>query len=243
MSVTQRFSNRVADYDAYRPDYPAALLDLLGPACTILEVGAGTGILSEQLLGRGHRVLAVEPNAPMRQAAEDKLRHHAGFSAHPGTAEETGVDGPVDLVLAAQAFHWFDAQRAAAEARRLAPRACLIWNNRVAETAERFTPGMAAYEQLLLDHGTDYRQVLRHEDDIWARIHTFFGWPIDAIRLPHEQRLDRAGVHGRVRSCSYVPAQGAPGFDEMTHAIDALVDEHGPITLNYETVVVLGPLR
>ncbi len=85
MDATDRFSELVEDYVRYRPDYPQALLDLMEPACRVVELGAGTGILSRQLLARGHRVTAVEPNGPMREACQ-----HPGLRCVEGTAEHTG---------------------------------------------------------------------------------------------------------------------------------------------------------
>jgi predicted RNA methylase len=77
---TRRFTNRVANYIAYRPKYPAAMLafmrDELGltPSSVIADVGSGTGILTEMLLRGGNTVYAIEPNAAMRAAAENLLR-------------------------------------------------------------------------------------------------------------------------------------------------------------------------
>ncbi|TGR73444.1 class I SAM-dependent methyltransferase, partial [Mesorhizobium sp. M1C.F.Ca.ET.189.01.1.1] len=113
---TERFSSRVADYVRYRPDYPAALLDWLhGPMgvshqARVADIGAGTGISSRAFLASGHPLVAVEPNAAMRAAAEQWLApQYPQFSAVDGRAEATGLaDASIDLVSAAQAFHWFD---------------------------------------------------------------------------------------------------------------------------------------
>ena len=61
-------------YDARRPRYPVQLIDdlLMQGARTVLDVGAGTGIASEQLLGRGVNVLAVEPDPRMAAIAREK---------------------------------------------------------------------------------------------------------------------------------------------------------------------------
>lgn len=73
---TLRFSNRVADYVRYRPRYPAAVLEVLRaeiglrPEHTVVDVGSGTGFLTELFLAEGHRVYGVEPNAEMRAAGE-----------------------------------------------------------------------------------------------------------------------------------------------------------------------------
>ncbi|MDC6668499.1 class I SAM-dependent methyltransferase, partial [Leclercia adecarboxylata] len=114
---TERFSSRVADYVRYRPDYPPALLDWLHqdigvPTETLVaDIGAGTGISTRLFLAAGHPVIAVEPNAAMREAAEQLLApDYLRLRVADGTAEATGLaDNSVGLVAAAQAFHWFDA--------------------------------------------------------------------------------------------------------------------------------------
>src|SRR5580698_206194 len=101
---TERFSDRVADYVRYRPDYPPALLDWLrrehGVSANwlVADIGAGTGISSKMFLDAGHRVIAVEPNAPMRAAAEQWLGNDERFRIVDGRADATGLDdASVDL--------------------------------------------------------------------------------------------------------------------------------------------------
>ena len=124
---TERFTDRVDAYVRYRPDYPSAALLLLEREAglarggRVADIGAGTGILSAMLLELGAEVFAVEPNDAMRAAAERRLCGTSGFHAVAGTAEATGLpDQSVDLVTAAQAFHWFDSLRARREFRRIA---------------------------------------------------------------------------------------------------------------------------
>ena len=81
-----------------------------------MDLGAGTGIFSHQLAAHGLDVTAVEPEAAMRA----KIVAAAGVTPHEGTAECTGLaDGCADAVVAATAWHWFDAARASREVRRL----------------------------------------------------------------------------------------------------------------------------
>ncbi|MBV8308551.1 MAG: class I SAM-dependent methyltransferase, partial [Gammaproteobacteria bacterium] len=123
---TERFSARADHYRRARPAYPAAALDLLAahcglkPGAIVADVGSGTGILTEQLLERGAQVIAVEPNDAMRAAAEEQLGAEARFRSVGASAEATTLPAQsVDLWVAAQAFHWFDAVRARLEALRV----------------------------------------------------------------------------------------------------------------------------
>lgn len=227
---TTRFSNRVADYAASRPGYPPGLLPLLSretgltPAWIVADLGAGTGLSALPFLEHGNRVLGIEPNDAMRRAGEKILAGHPGYEARDGTAEATGLpDGSVDLVLAAQAFHWFKPDAAAAEASRiLRPGGwrVVLWNTRV-----QGVPFMDAYEDFLLAHCTDYEAV-RHDHVLPDALATFLGAPPLRFTLENSQAFDREGLRTRVRSSSYTPAAGAPGHEEMMEALDDLFDAH-----------------
>lgn len=247
-----RFSNRVQDYVRYRPGYPPALLDWLhdiqGVArdAPVADIGAGTGISSELLLAAGHPVVAVEPNAAMRAAAEQWLGGSAaGFRAVDGTAEATGLaDASVALVSAAQAFHWFDTQAVRAEWRRiLAPggQVLVFWNSRLLE-GSAFLRG---YEQLLLDHGTDYSAVAeRYQTDDEMR--AWFGGGLQAIgHFPNVQMLDHEALLGRLLSSSYAPVAGDPAHAPMLAALRTLFDTEavaGKVAFEYQTRAFLGTL-
>ena len=86
----------------------------------IADVGSWTGILSEMFLERGNRVFGVEPNEEMRKAGERLLERYPNLTSVAGTAEDTTlVTRSVDLVVAGQAFHWFDATRSRGEFARI----------------------------------------------------------------------------------------------------------------------------
>lgn len=248
---TQRFSDRVADYVRYRPDYPAALIDWLSdehglvPSWTVADVGAGTGISSRMFLDAGNTVYAVEPNAPMRTAAERWLGENPRFHAVDGSAEATTLAaGSVDLVTAAQAFHWFDADAVRHEwASILRPRglAAVFWNSRLL-AGSAFLEG---YERLLLDYGTDYVSVAeRYADE--AEMRRWFGAGYrGAATFPHRQLLDFDALRGRLLSSSYAPREGHPRHAPMLAALRALFDataREGLVGFDYETRITVGTL-
>ena len=246
----ERFTGRAGYYVRGRPGYPEALFDRLlertglAAGAVVADLGAGTGIASEPLLRRGLRVAAVEPNAAMRAAAVERLGAAAGFRATAGTAEATGL-GPasVDLALAAQAFHWFDPDRARRELRRITRpphRAALIWNARRATGA----PFLEQYETLLVRFGTDYAQV-GHRGIGTERIAAFFGGRFEHHRFDNAQLLDREGLQARLLSSSYVPARGAPGHDEMLAELERIFLRHqrdGRVRIDYDVDLFLGTL-
>lgn len=248
---TERFSDRVADYVRYRPDYPVALVDWLrrehgvDASWDVADVGAGTGISARLFLDSGHRVTAVEPNAPMRAAAEQWLGDNPRFRAVDGRADATGLpDGSVALVVVAQAFHWFDETAARREfARILRPGglAAIVWNSRRLTG----TPFLEGYEALLQHYGTDYTSVAeRYADE--SRMRAWFGSGFrSAGRFDHGQKLDFDALRGRLMSSSYAPQAGhrqhAPMLDALRKLFDATAVD-GRIDFTYDTRVYVGTL-
>jgi SAM-dependent methyltransferase len=256
LDSSARFRGRVDAYVAYRPHYPEALVEALcswaklDEKAVVADLGSGTGIFTQPLLDRVARVYAVEPNDEMRAAAQRLLGAKPGFVSVTGRAEATTLpDGCADLATAAQAFHWFELDGTRRELRRILrekKRVAMIWN-------ERDTTRDAMhrqYEQLLLDHGIDYAQVgprHGHQDGGSAEyVRAFFGSAqVQELVFENVQRLDWAGVVGRLASTSYLPAPSAPGYPGLLADAKALFAAHqqgGHIELRYNSQLFVGCL-
>src|SRR5580692_9553238 len=123
---TVRFSERALAYASGRPHYPPAIVAHLArelelaPGAVIVDLGSGTGLSSRIFLQAGFQVIGVEPNARMREQAEQALAGVAGFVSVAATAQATTLDDAcADCVIAAQAFHWFDVDAVRTEALRI----------------------------------------------------------------------------------------------------------------------------
>ena len=245
MDPTLRFSSRVEHYRRYRPGYPPEAIDLLrdrcglGPQTRVADLGSGTGILTALLLDRGAQVFAVEPNAAMRSAAEALLGTRGGFVSVAGTAEATTLEAhSVALVLAAQAFHWFDPERARNESLRiLAPGgwAALIWN----EPPENLTAFLAEYDALLRRHAPEYVRVrgLRAREQ---GIREFFGGAPQRAEFANRQIFDFEGLKGRLMSSSYAPQPGEPQHAPLIAGLRRVFERHqlgGQVVFPYRTLV------
>lgn len=129
--LAKSFERIGEDYDRYRPGFPARAADMLvpRPVGAVLDLGAGTGKFTELLSARAERVIAVEPSEPMLAVLRAKLPE---VEAHLGSAERIPAeDSSVDVVTVAQAFHWFERERACAEISRVLVAGGtlgLIWN-------------------------------------------------------------------------------------------------------------------
>lgn len=225
MKPTERFTGRAGAYAAGRPAYPPAAIDALleglGNPRELLAVdlGAGTGISSRLLADRGVAVLAVEPNASMRDAAEA----HPRVTFVDATAEDTGVgEAEADLVVAFQAFHWFDERAALDEmVRILRPggRAAVVYNER-----DESDPVTREFGTIVRKYATDDAEALRARmpDTFTA----FPAWQHKSIRtFPHAYTLDRDGLRARVESTSYLP-NGGPAGEALFAEIDAFAAAH-----------------
>jgi SAM-dependent methyltransferase len=114
------FGAAAQEYDRLRPaPVPEALRELVpSPDAAVLDLAAGTGLLSRSLAAVGVTdVVAVEPDDAMRAVLSARS---PGARVLAGTAEDIPLpDASVDAVLAASAWHWFDPERATGEIARV----------------------------------------------------------------------------------------------------------------------------
>lgn len=249
-NATQRFSSKVDNYRKYRPTYPAEVIDLLRQECglrsdsIVADIAYGTGIFTKLLLENGNHVIGVEPNGAMRQAGEEYLAEYKNFRSVEGTAETTNLsDHSVDLITAAQAAHWFDVKKAKQEFLRiLKPKGwvVLLWNKRSLNS----TPFARAYEQVLLDFGTDYKEI-RHDEKEERIAREFFGDKGKYKVFQWRQEFDYDGAEGRMLSSSYVPQPDHPRYGAMLTDLKNVFDKHqvnGQVPFDYETQVFYGQI-
>ncbi|WP_369259248.1 class I SAM-dependent methyltransferase [Geodermatophilus amargosae] len=214
------FGSVAADYAALRPGYPPdAVAFLLGDRRRrVLDLGAGTGLLTDVLVAAGHEVLAVDPSAEMLGRLSVR---HPGIPAAVGGAEAIPLpDGSVDAVVAGQAAHWFDPEPAAAELRRvLRPGGVvgLVWNVR-----DETVPWVAALGAALA------AEARGHEADqgVVARFAAALPADVATARSGIVQRGTPEQVVGGIGTRSYVATMTADARAAFLGGIRHLLATH-----------------
>ncbi len=217
------FGGVAGAYDLGRPSYPPeAVAWLVGSRRSdVLELGAGTGKLTEQLRALGHRVLATDPLEPMLRRLVGRF---PDVPAAVASAERIPMRArSVDTVVGAQAFHWFDPARALPEiARVLRPggRLALTWNLRddrvpwVRRLGELIGP---APDQ---GQGGDV-------DPTHALLSSHLFGYVETATFRFWQPLDRARLRALVSSRSGVATLGADDREALLARVDELYDGYG----------------
>jgi ubiquinone/menaquinone biosynthesis C-methylase UbiE len=224
--VPARSFDLVADaYDRARPSYPdEAVTRLLaavghdGPRIDAVELGAGTGLLTERLLAHGCSVVATDPSEAMLQ----RLRRRAP-AAHAVAAAAEQIPVPTrsaDLVVAAQAFHWFDADRVLREtARVLRPggQLAVVWNSR-----DERIPWVKRLGRII---GTNVRE--ERGDPTAAIDETGMFESVERTTFRFWQPLDRTSLRELVSSRSNVALMSDFERERVLRRVDELYAEYG----------------
>jgi SAM-dependent methyltransferase len=214
------FGAVAGDYAALRPGYPADAVAFLlgGRPLRVLDLGAGTGLLTDVVLAAGHEVVAVDPSEPML----DQLRaRQPEVATAVGGAEAVPLpDAAVDAVVAGQAAHWFEPGPAAAEFRRvLRPGGVvgLVWNTR-----DERVPWVRALGELLAaearDHEADQGVVQRFAAELPADVEVFDSGTV--------QQLTPEQVVGGIGTRSYVATMDDAGRAEFLGRVRTLLATH-----------------
>lgn len=246
MNHTNRFDGKGELYAKARPKYAKEFFDYLKNTMNVPEnsifadIGSGTGIFTEQLLACGYRVYAVEPNADMREKAEEKLSGNSAFTSVDGTDRDTHLaDRSVDCITAAQAFHWFDAEAFKKECHRILKpngKIMLVYNSRDEQAA--CTRALAALRK---QYNPDFHGFSNGISDGACR--AFFDGNCEVFRADNSQTYDRQSYINRALSSSYSLREDDPRYAEYLEGIGEIFDrfsKDGMMTVPTYTVAYIG---
>lgn len=243
-----KFSGKADVYDKFRPTYPAELSDLLyskfiTPRSTIADIGAGTGKFSKLLLERGNTVYCVEPNEDMMKIARETLCTYRGFMPVCASAESTTLpDDSIDLITAAQAFHWFDKTEFARECKRISKdkAVCsLIWNS-----YDTDDPTVKDLEKLNFDSLSKFKGFAggsspeKGVSDFFEKYETY--------RFVQSVIFDSDSFLGRCFSSSYSPAIQSEDGSRYRALLTNFFEKHsrdGMLSMPVKTICHVGRVK
>jgi SAM-dependent methyltransferase len=243
--LARSFGPEAGRYDQVRPSYPAAALDLVigqlatedGNCACVVDLGAGTGKLTDSLLNRNVEVVAVEPDPQMLAVLAARLPQ---VRALAGSAEQIPLpDGSVDAVLVGQAFHWFrrpDADRELARVLRSGGVAGMIWN--LPDRSVEWIPKL--YQAA--------RQRERLFQQPFEPLEEEFFTPPEQASVPSEHHLEGpGGLHDLVHTWSWVITLDKPEQDALDRRLRILISQYaelqGPVVVMPHLTEVIWQYR
>lgn len=237
-AAARGFDLQADAYDRGRPGYPAEAIAFvietlrIGPGATVVDLAAGTGKLTRELVPTGAELIAIEPVAGMREVLSRSL---PDVLVTDGTAESLPLDdASVDGVVVAQAFHWFDGPRALAElARVLRPggRLAVVFN--VRDERDRV---QAALERVWEPYRGD---TPTHRTGAWQRAFE----PADRFTplvhraFANDQRVSADQLVDRVVSVSFIATLDEARRAAIEAEVRTLLADDAEVVLPYRTDV------
>lgn len=231
------FDAWAAEYERFRPGYPAELFDLIASRlglpdhASVVDLGAGTGKVARPAAARGWQVTAVDPGEPMLAVLRERAAAEGlEIRVVRASAEATGLPtASLDAALAGEAYHWFDAPAALAEMARLVRPGggiAFFWN--VGDKAE--SPLVAGERQLVAEYGIDGSDVRRPgplpETRDAVRAAGAFDEP-EFLQVPHVLHMTGADYLGLAFTKSHLRTAPAELQERYHAAFGAMLERNG----------------
>ncbi len=246
MDNTKRFSGKSEIYAKARPKYSNKLYEHLindynlSQKSIVADIGLGTGIFSEEILKIGATVYGVEPNEDMRKKAEQNLKRFENFISINGTADDTKLkENSLDFIVAAQAFHWFDAEKFKSECKRILKengKVIIAYNSR-----DNTAACTKALYELRKNFCSDFHGFSGGISD--EKCIEFFKNGCDIFKVDNSQFYDRESYINRVLSSSYSLKETDEKYSEYLEEINKIFDRFscdGKIKVPTYTVAYIG---
>lgn len=239
MANEQVFNKRTENYVKGRPGYANGVLkllfhDILKPNDKIADVGSGTGIFAKAFIERGFDVFCVEPNEDMRAQAKKIFAGNPHFISVAASAETTTLPKhSIDLVTAASAFHWFDAEKFHTECKRiLKPKGIFF---AVANGRDYNDPFTLRQHEICMEFCMDFTSLRHGLNKSVPKLEILFGSNINhsEFNFPLEYTKDK--FVQRSLSSSYAPEANTVAYQKYIEKLWALMDEFAP---NSDKIIV-----
>jgi len=249
MRIIDTYTKKAVYYDKYRWDYAPEAIDFIlratgaGKEKVVADVGAGTGIMTRHFLPVCKYVYSIEPNGAMFDILSDKFRSYQNWTGIKAVSSETGLEeDSLDVIVAAQAVHWFDAVPTKAEFERILREngwLVLVRNYGTDQVLGTFISELlkSIYRVGSIDSG----HANRRDPDFY-----FMNGKYERNVFPFEYSQDWDAFLGSLLSASWIPDEDTPLFEGFVKEVRAQFDRmsvDGKIQSQGETEVLIGRLE
>ena len=244
--MKNEFYNKANEYAIGRPTYPEEIIKKIkelgiGKHSTIADIGAGTGLLTRMLNELDCMILAVEPNIEMLNECKKYCSTLTNIEYINAPAESTQIkEHSLDLIIIAQAFHWFDKDLCKAEFKRILKDngyIIFLWNDM--QIHNEFTK---EYMSIIHKYKIKTTAAISNFDPDQEK-YNFLGQEYEKIYYTNLQLLDLEGIIGNASSLSYTPSKLHSNYVEFERELKNLFfkyEEDGQVILHYKTEMCIG---
>lgn len=246
--IENKYTNKAKYYSKYRPTYPNECVEYilsesnLKENSCIADIGAGTGIFTKKLIDKDFIIYAIEANEDMFNELK-RLEHDKLVAIHSKAEETKLLNDSIDLVVVAQAFHWFDKHKFKQECNRILKENCniaLIWNE------VNYKTYIGKYIMNLIDKYTNsnklYKIDLSNNDSL---VEDFFCDTYQKRCYSNNMELTEEQFIGDYLSKSYAPTKNSVNYKEYLEDLRLIFSKcskEGLITIEQNTYVYLGKI-
>lgn len=244
---TYKFKNKADFYENSRPSYPKEILTIfqkfgVNTDTLIADLGAGTGKFTRVIADLNCNIFAIEPNLDMFNMGKKMCSELKNVKFINAKAENTTIlDGSIDYITIAQAFHWLDKEKCETEFKRILKphgKVMIVYNSKIVD--DEFTK---AYENHLKSFNNS-----KENDDYLCKKNSslnFLSKNIEINQYSNKQILNCAGLLGRALSLSYTPLEGNTRYEEFIDGIKEIFAKYNlndNVELFYKTEIFVGEL-
>lgn len=241
-----KFDGKSNNYSLYRPRYPIFLIDYLISTLSkediVADIGCGTGILTKQLLSKDIETIGVEPNIDMYKQAKEYLKSYNSILIN-SSAENTNLnDNMIDLIVVAQALHWFDIDKFIVEINRILKdngSLAIIYNN-----MDKGNPIVDKYLNIHRQLCSNYKGGYNKLESTYDYIYGNDNYIIE--KFENNQYFDFEQYMGYTQSLSYSLNDNDSNYEEYVYRLTNLFSEYSSnnhIEIPMTTTLAYGKVK